>query len=338
MSSAERYRESGVDLDAADRTKRRIASAVASTRTELSKGVVGGFGGMVSLPAGLVDPLLVMSTDGIGTKVLVAIQASRNDTVGEDLVNHCVNDVLVHGASALAFQDYIAGNDIGEQVTTDLVAGIARGCKAHAMVLTGGETAQLPDLYQSGHYDLAGTIIGVVSEQQAIHGDRIAPGDQLVAYASSGLHTNGYTLARRVLLEEMRLELDAPFPESGDTVAEQLLQIHRSYAAVISPLLGKINGLAHITGGGIEGNLSRVLPEGCGAIIDRASWEVPNVFRVLEEGGLIVSSEMFRVFNMGVGMIAVATAAVVPELVSSAAPGDAWVVGEVVSGEGVSIA
>src|SRR5919197_338963 len=212
-----RYANAGVRLDIADDAKRRIANLVRATRTPLALGKIGGFGGMVRVPDGYDKPVLVMSTDGVGTKVLVAAAAGIHDTVGEDLVNHSVNDILVHGATPLAFLDYIATGNLVPEIAAQIVAGVARGCRAHEMTLAGGETAQLPDLYQPGHYDLAGSIVGVVEEDKALHGDRVQPGDQLIGYASTGLHTNGYTLARKIVFDAMQLGIDDAFPETDQT-------------------------------------------------------------------------------------------------------------------------
>jgi phosphoribosylformylglycinamidine cyclo-ligase len=298
------YAAAGVDLDAADEAKAHIGRLVASTRTGLSLGAIGAFGGMIRIPPGMRSPTLVMSTDGVGTKVLVAQQAERYDTVGEDLVNHSVNDILVHGARPLAFMDYVAGHRLPVAMTAEIVAGVARGCLAHGMALAGGETAQMPGLYAERTFDLAGTIIGVVEEADAIHGSRIAPGDLLIAYASSGLHTNGYTLARRVLLEVMGLSLSATLPGTDTRVGDALLAVHTSYYAAIQPVLNLVHGLAHITGGGIGGNLARVLPEGCTALIDATSWRWPALFAAIADGGRISTAEMRDVFNLGVGMVA----------------------------------
>jgi phosphoribosylformylglycinamidine cyclo-ligase len=340
MPPAERYRAAGVDLDALERAKARIAEAAASTRTVLARGMVGAFGGMVRLPSDLQDPTLVMSTDGVGTKVLVALRARRHDTVGEDLVNHCVNDILVHGARPIAFLDYIAGANVPTETLVALVEGVARGCRAHGLTLVGGETAQLPDLYEPGHYDLAGTIVGVVAERDALHGDRVAVGDVLIGYASSGLHTNGYSLARRILFDDLRLGIDADVAELGGRVSEVLLAVHRSYWEAVHPALPRIHALAHITGGGMPGNLVRVLPEGCGAAVRAAAWPRPVLFSFLQQQGGVSDDEMYRVFNMGIGMVAVA------------APGDAdavrdaarhanvetWVIGQITRGTGVKLA
>ncbi len=339
MSTADRYREAGVDLDAAERAKRRIATAVESTRTELSRGLVGAFGGMLRVPGDVAQPTLVMSTDGVGTKVLVAIRAGRHDTVGEDLVNHSVNDILVHGARPLAFLDYIASADASADTIAALVEGVARGCRAHGMSLVGGETAQLPDLYHSGHYDLAGAIVGVVSEPQALHGDLVRVGDVLVGYASSGLHTNGYTLARRIVFDDLGLEVDDKLPGLGRTVGEALLAVHRSYWRAVDPALSDIHALAHITGGGIPGNLGRSLPPGCRAVVDRASWAVPELFALLEDAGRVAADEMYHVFNMGLGMIAVVPGEQVATVRKTAASAGVttWEVGRIVRGDGVEL-
>ena len=299
------YAEAGVDLEGAEAAKARIARAVATTRTPLSAGHIGAFGGMVRIPDGMRRPTLVLSTDGVGTKVLVALEAGRFDTVGEDLVNHSVNDILVHGAIPIAFMDYIAGSGLGVEQIAGLVEGIARGCRAHRMALAGGETAQMPGLYRAGTYDLAGTIIGVVEEDAAIHGDAIRPGDVLLGYASTGLHTNGYTLARRVVFERMGLGIDDRLSDLGRSVADVLLDVHRSYFRSVMPVVAQVHGLAHITGGGIPGNLVRILPADCEAIVDPSSWELPPLFAALQQGGQISTDEMREVFNVGVGLIAV---------------------------------
>ncbi len=330
----ERYAAAGVSLGAAEEARRRIAELVRTTRTPLALGRVGAFGGMVRVPPGMRRPVLVLSTDGVGTKVLVALRADVHDTVGEDLVNHCVNDILVHGAVPIAFLDYLATGTLVPAVAAALVEGIARGCRAHQMTLAGGETAQLPDLYEAGHYDLAGTIVGLVAEDQALHGDRVAPGDVLIGYASNGLHTNGYTLARKIVFERLRLDVQDRFPDTDRSVAQVLLDVHRSYAPAVLPIITRVHALAHITGGGIPGNLVRVLPEGCEAVVDARSWPWPTVFRVLMRAGEVSVGEMRRVFNLGVGLIAVAGHAEVDGLLraAKAAAVDTWIIGEVRSG------
>lgn len=328
------YAAAGVDLAAARDAKARIARAVAGTRTALSTGAVGAFGGMVRVPPDLRRPTLVLSTDGVGTKVLVALAAGRLDTVGEDLVNHGVNDVLVHGATPLAFLDYVAGAGLSPEQIATIVEGVARACRAHGMALAGGETAEMPGLYRPGTFDLAGTIVGIVEEDEAIHGDRIVPGDLLLGYASTGLHTNGYSLARRIVFEQMGLGPADPLGDTGQTVADALLAVHRSYFRSVAPVLRRVHGLAHITGGGIAGNLVRILPPDCAATVDPASWEPPPLFRVLQAAGRIGTGEMREVFNLGVGLIAVLPPADVGAAQAAArADGvSTWVMGEISRG------
>lgn len=333
--TAREYAAAGVDLSGAERAKQVIGELVAGTRTALSLGRLGAFGGMVRVPPGYRRPVLVMSTDGVGTKVLVALAAKRYDTVGEDLVNHSVNDILVHGATPIAFLDYLAGTALGLEQIRGIVEGVVRGCRAHGMALAGGETAQMPGLYQPGHFDLAGTIVGVVEEDRAIHGDAVRPGDRLLAYASTGLHTNGYTLARRVIFDTLKLALSDELPGTGQTVADLLLAVHRSYARAVMPVISRVHGLAHITGGGIGGNLVRILPDGCEAVVDTTSWTWPPLFRVLQEAGRVSTDEMRDVFNLGVGLVAV-----LPEEAVEAARESAqvegvatWILGEVRRGE-----
>ncbi len=334
MTKADRYAAAGVRLETADEAKRRIAELVRATRTPLARGAVGGFGGMVRVPEGYKKPVLVMSTDGVGSKVLVAAAAGIHDTVGEDLVNHSVNDILVHGAAPLAFLDYIATGNLVPEIAAQIVSGVARGCRAHEMTLAGGETAQMRDLYQPGHYDLAGAIVGVVEEDKALHGDRVTAGDQLIGYASTGLHTNGYTLARKIVFEGMKLGIDDPFPETGQSVREVLLAVHRSYASALRPLLDSVHALAHVTGGGIAGNLVRVLPPGVEAVVDAGSWPWPPLFRVLMRAGKVSRDEMRRVFNLGVGMIAFVGRDDVETAMRAAsrAQVQAWLIGEVRAG------
>lgn len=329
------YAAAGVDLEGADAAKARIGVLVAGTRTALSAGKVGAFGGMVRIPAALKRPTLVLSTDGVGTKVMVALQAGRFDGVGEDLVNHSVNDILVHGATPIAFMDYIAGSGLEVEQIEGIVTGIARGCRAHAMALAGGETAQMPGLYQPGTYDLAGTIVGVVEEDRALHGDAIVPGDLLLGYASTGLHTNGYTLARRIVFDRLRLDLDDRLGDTGQTVADALLAIHRSYFRSVTPVLDRIHGLAHITGGGIPGNLVRILPLGCEAVVDPNAWELPPLYTTLQQAGSVSTGEMRDVFNLGVGLIAVLPPDALPAAQAAArADGVAtWPMGEIRRGD-----
>ena len=334
MSPSRAYTAAGVDLDAAEAAKERIGRLVAGTRTSLSIGKVGAFGGMVRVPPGMKKPALVLSTDGVGTKVLVAIQAQRFDTIGEDLVNHSINDILVHGAAPIAFMDYIAGASLAVEQIASMVEGIARACRAHGMALAGGETAQMPGLYQPGTYDLAGTIVGIVEEDRALHGEAIVAGDVLLGYASTGLHTNGYTLARQIVFERMKLKVSDQLGDTGFTVADALLATHRSYLRSVAPILPVVHGLAHITGGGIAGNLVRILPQNCSATVDPGTWEVPPLFTTLQQAGQVSTEEMRDVFNLGVGLIAVLS----PDSVAGAraaatADGVAtWVMGEIQRG------
>jgi phosphoribosylformylglycinamidine cyclo-ligase len=282
--------------------------------------------------------VLVASTDGVGTKLKVAFMAGRHGTVGEDLVNHCVNDILVQGARPLFFLDYVGVGRLEDGVVEEIVGGIARGCRENGCALLGGETAEMPDFYASGEYDLAGTIVGLVEEDRVLDGSAIRAGDAVVALASSGLHTNGYSLARRVVFERMGLSVDDAFPGEDGSVADVLLRVHRSYLKPLWPLLerGEVHGLAHVTGGGVLDNVPRVLPAGVDARIDLASWQVPALFRVLQREGGVEEREMFRAFNMGIGMVAVVAAdraqATVDEL--RAAGETAWVAGEIVPGDG----
>jgi len=332
--SGSQYAAAGVDLAGGDAAKRRIAALVQGARTPHSVGKVGAFGGMVRVPEGYRRPVLVMSTDGVGTKVMVAREAGRYDTVGEDLVNHSVNDILVHGARPLAFLDYVAGAGLGIEETAAIVEGVARGCRNHDMALAGGETAQMPGLYRPGEFDLAGTIVGVVEEDAAIHGDAIVPGDVLIALESTGLHTNGYTLARAILFDRLKLALDAVIPGTEGTLGQVLLALHRSYLAALMPVLDRVHGLAHITGGGIPGNLARILPSGCEAVVDAASWTLPPLFELLQRGGEVSQDEMLDVFNLGVGMIVVAPADQADPVRSAATAAGvpSWMLGEIRSG------
>jgi len=336
VSVADRYASAGVSLDAAERTKVRIAALVRSTRTAAAVGTVGAFGGMVRLPADVPDPVLVASADGVGTKVLVAIAAGRHDTVGEDLVNHCVNDILVHGARPIGFLDYYATGKLVPEVAADVVSGVARGCRAHGMPLLGGETAEMPDVYREGEYDLAGTILGVVSERDAIHGDRVRPGDVLVGYAANGFHTNGYSLVRRVVFGDLKLGVHDRFPDTDRSVADVLLDVHRSYFAAVWPVRDRLHAIAHITGGGVPGNLDRVLPEAVDAVVADGTWPVPAPCRVVQDAGNVPDAEMRRVFNMGLGLVAVCPPDDVHAVreAAGAAGIDTWVVGTTAAGTG----
>jgi phosphoribosylformylglycinamidine cyclo-ligase len=282
-----------------------------------------------------------LSYQDTGVDLDAAFVTGRHDTVGQDLVNHCVNDILVQGARPLFFLDYLATGEMDEHVVAEVVRGMALACKENGCALLGGETAQMPDFYTPGEYDLAGFIVGLVERDQVLDGSRLEAGDVLGGLGSTGLQTNGYTLARAIVFDRMGLSVEDPFPGEDATVGEVLLRVHGSFLNSVLPLLesGSLHGLAHITGGGVPGNLPRVLPDGLGAVIDRASWDVPNTFRVLQEAGGVAEDEMFRVFNMGVGMIAVVPAGGEEGVVERlrAAGENAWVLGQVVQGEGVRL-
>jgi phosphoribosylformylglycinamidine cyclo-ligase len=298
------YRDAGVDLRSAESLTKRLGSLVEGTRTAFVESDFGSFGGRFRLD-GATE--LVASADGVGTKVLVAVRAGVHHTVGEDLVNHCVNDILAEGAEPLFFLDYFACGTLDPDVAYRVIEGVARGCRANGLALLGGETAEMPGLYAPGEYDLAGFIVGRRVFDLPGRGG-VAEGDRLVALPSSGLHTNGYSLARKVLFERLELGPDEPCPGlDGVTVAEALLRVHRSYLEALRGVLqaGRVRALAHITGGGIPGNLSRVLATGVDAIVDPGSWEVPPLFRLLAAESRLDERELHETLNMGVGMIAV---------------------------------
>lgn len=337
MSQPLDYRSAGVDIDAADDSKGRIRRHVESTFTAGTRGAFGGFGGMFKLPPGARNPVLVSSADGVGTKIKVAIESGRNDTVGHCLVNHCCNDILVQGALPLFFLDYVAFGKLEPATVEAVVAGVAAGCRENGAALVGGETAEMPGLYTPPDYDLAGFIVGYVEEDAVLGADRVRAGDVLIGLESSGLHTNGYSLARRIVAERMGLGPHDPFPgEGGATVAEVLLRIHRSYVPALAPVLGRVHAMAHITGGGLPGNLDRALPPHLDAVVDTSSWTVPGVFRVLQEAGAVETPEMFRAFNMGVGMVVIADASDVDAVKASAERVGvrAWTLGRVAPGSG----
>ena len=338
FDSALTYRSAGVDIDGAEQVKGGLAALVRSTATPGVLSELGSFGGLFRVPTTMRRPVLVASADGVGTKLKIAFATGVHDTVGEDLVNHCVNDILVQGARPLFFLDYVGIGRLEPGVVEALVSGMARACRANGCALLGGETAELPDMYAPGEYDLAGTIVGAVEEDALLDGSRISEGDSIIALGSSGLHTNGYSLARRIISERMALTPDDPFPRQGASVAEVLLRPHRSYLAPLSEPLqrGDVNGLAHITGGGLPGNVPRVLPKHLNAEVSLGTWEVPSLFRTLQEFGQVEEAEMFRVFNMGIGMVAMVSpdraAGLVEEL--RAAGENAWITGEIVPGSG----
>jgi phosphoribosylformylglycinamidine cyclo-ligase len=302
------YREAGVDIPAADAAKARIKALARGTFNGAVLSEIGSFGAMFLPDLGRYrQPVLVASTDGVGTKVQVAVAAGVHDTVGYDLVAHCVNDILVQGAAPLFFLDYIALGRMDPDRVEQIVRGLSRACTEFGCPLIGGETAEMPGTYAPGDYDVAGFIVGVVERERALTGEAVREGDAILGLPSAGLHTNGYSLARKVLFETLGLSVSTRVPELGTTVGEALLAPHLCYLPALEPLLerGRIRALAHITGGGFPGNIPRVLPAGLGARIRAGSWHVPPLFRLIQSGGRVSDDEMFRTFNMGVGMAVV---------------------------------
>jgi phosphoribosylformylglycinamidine cyclo-ligase len=301
------YAEAGVDIELGNRVKKGLQEKVRTTFGPEVLGKIGGFGGLFRADfQNMHEPVLVSSIDGVGTKLKVAICLGKHESVAQDLVNHCINDIAVTGARPLFFLDYIGAERLEPVVFNQLISGFTKACRASRCALIGGETAQLPDMYYQGEYDLAGCIVGVVDRPKILDGSRIVPSDVLVGLPSTGLHTNGYTLARKVLLHDMRLSLDQKVDGLSKPLGEELLRIHRNYQPLLETLpSGVLKGAAHITGGGLIDNLPRILPGTCDALIDTDSWKVPALFRLVQRGGNISTEEMFQVFNMGIGMVLV---------------------------------
>jgi phosphoribosylformylglycinamidine cyclo-ligase len=328
------YRDAGVDLRVAEDLTTRLKELAESTRTGSVEGAFGAFGARFHARG---DPVLVSSADGVGTKVMVAARAGVHDTVGEDLVNHCVNDILTEGAEPLFFMDYFACGRLDPDVAAAVVEGIARGCARNGCALLGGETAEMPGLYPPGEFDLAGFIVGRVTFDIPGRG-AVEQGNRLIALASSGLHTNGYSLARALLFERLGLEVDDAFPGTSATVGEVLLRVHRSYLPPLRPSCaeGRVRALAHITGGGIPGNLRRVLPSGADAVVDLSSWKPPVEFRLLAAESGLDSADLYETLNMGVGMIAVVSPDEEDRVLESLRAGgcESWSCGEITVGRG----
>ena len=329
-----KYKDSGVDIERGKRVKDSLLAHVKATWGKQVLSETGAFGGLFEVDPEIVSPVLVSSIDGVGTKLIVAQMAGRYDTVGRDLVNHCVNDILVQGARPLFFLDYIAAGTVTEEMVGSVVRGIAEACKANGCALIGGETAEMPDLYRKDDFDLAGCIVGVVSKDAIIDGSKITPGDRVFALPSSGLHTNGYSLARKVFFDELAFELSQFVDELGCTVAEELLKVHVSYLQAVTKLGERvtIKGLAHITGGGMVGNIPRILPANCDAHIERDRWLVPPVFEFMQKKAAIPHEEMYQVFNMGLGMIVIVGEEDAASLIKDPAT-DLIHVGEIVAGK-----
>jgi phosphoribosylformylglycinamidine cyclo-ligase len=307
MKKQKAYACAGVDVDLGNRLKRRIQQLVTQTHGPQVLGKIGGFGGLFRVQSsGMRDPILVASIDGVGTKLKIAFALDQHDTIGADLVNHCVNDIAVLGARPLFFLDYIGCEKLEPRVFGQLIRGLSRACRAAGCALIGGETAQMPGMYRKGEYDLAGCMVGVVDRAKIIDGSKIKPGDVILGLASNGLHTNGYSLARKILFEKMRLKPSSKIDNLPGTIGEELLRVHKNYQPLLAKVpSGMIKGLAHITGGGLIDNLPRILPKKCDAIIETRSWRVPHIFRILQRNGDVDLAEMYQVFNMGIGMVAI---------------------------------
>ena len=327
------YAAAGVDIDLGNRVKKGLQEKVSVTFGPEVLGRIGGFGGLFRADfIGMKKPVLVSSMDGVGTKLKIAIALSRHATVAQDLVNHCIDDIAVTGARPLFFLDYIGAERLDPGVFKQLISGFTKACKEGGCALIGGETAQLPDLYRSGEYDLAGCIVGVVDRSEILDGNRIVPSDVLIGLPSNGLHTNGYTLARKVLLEKMRLDLLQKVDGLAKPLGEELLRVHRNYQPVMaSTAPGQIKGAAHITGGGLVDNLPRILPAACDALIDTSSWKVPPIFQLIQAGGDISREEMHQVFNMGIGMVLVVSKSHQSEVLSQT---KGKVIGQITAGSG----
>ena len=300
------YAQAGVNIDVKMDAVGSIKQMVAATKTQNVLGGIGSFGGLHKVPAGK-DRILVASTDGVGTKLKVAAMMNKHDTVGQDIVNHCVNDILVQGATPLFFMDYVGTAKVDPQVFKSVVSGLCKACKENKMALLGGETAEMPGLYPAGEYDLVGTIVGSVQRSKLVTGKSIRAGDVIIGFPSGGLQTNGFSLARKVIFDLCQYSWKDKLPGTNQTFGDALLAVHKSFLKPVSALMAhvKINGMAHITGGGFPDNLPRVIPKAVNAEIDRASWEVPTIFKFIERQGKVDRDEMYRVFNMGIGFVVI---------------------------------
>ena len=300
------YAQAGVDIDAKMGAVGSIAQMVSSTKTQNVLGGIGSFGGLFKVPAGR-DQILVASTDGVGTKLKVATMMNRHDTVGQDIVNHCVNDILVQGAKPLFFMDYVGASKVDPVQFKSIVTGLCKACKENRMALLGGETAEMPGIYPLGEYDLVGTIVGVVSRKKLVTGKSIRAGDVILGFPSGGLQTNGFSLARKIIFDICQYSCKDRLPGTDMTFGDALLAVHRSFLKPVQALMQRVHitGMAHITGGGFQDNIPRVLPKCVNAEIKRSSWEVPTIFKFLQNQGKVDTDEMYRVFNMGIGFVVV---------------------------------
>jgi phosphoribosylformylglycinamidine cyclo-ligase len=341
------YARAGVDIDLGNRVKATLPQLLASTHRKEVLGKVGGFGGLFALDTRQYrQPVLVSSADGVGTKLKLAFAMDRHNTIGEDLVNHCVDDIAVLGAEPLFFLDYIGTSKLEPRVFTQLIEGFARGCAKNGCALIGGETAQMPGFYQPGEYDVSGTIVGVVEKSRMLDGRGIKPGDAVIGLASSGLHTNGYSLARKIFFERLKLKPSSRVAELGNTIGAELLKVHVSYGPLVQALLKKFNpsgagsrtvkGLAHITGGGFVDNIPRVLPKHCDVLIRKGTWDMPPIFQLIAAKGGVPDAELYQVFNMGIGMTVIVSGdkADAVLIYVRAQKHKAWIIGEVTKGKG----
>jgi phosphoribosylformylglycinamidine cyclo-ligase len=345
------YARAGVDIDLGNQVKATLPKLLAATHRREVLGRVGGFGGLFALDtAKYREPVLVSSVDGVGTKLKIAFAMDRHDTIGADLVNHCVNDIAVLGAEPLFFLDYLGTGKLQPHVFTQIIRGFARACAENHCALIGGETAQMPGFYRPGEYDVSGTIVGVVERARMLDGRKtVQRGDAILGIASSGLHTNGYSLARKIFFERMKLRPESYVPELENAIGDELLKVHISYGPLVRALLKRFNpsaaatrksqtikALAHITGGGFVDNIPRVLPKNCDAVVRRGTWEVLPVFRIIQARGGVPAAELYQVFNMGIGMVAI-VAADKADQVMKAVRGSghqAWIIGDVTRGTG----
>ncbi len=333
------YRDAGVDIDAGNKAVELMKRHVRSTYRPEVLGDIGGFGGLFALNAGKYrQPVLVSGTDGVGTKLKIAFMADRHDTIGQDGVAMCVNDILVQGAEPLFFLDYLAVGKLEPEKVAAIVSGVAMACRESGCALIGGETAEMAGFYPDGEYDIAGFAVGVVDRDKIITGEKIAPGDVLLGLPSSGIHSNGYSLVRKICFDVKKLSVDDFIPELGRTLGQELLEPTRLYPKTCLPLIEEfdIHGMVHITGGGFYDNIPRVLPAGCGVEVDSRAWPQPVIFDLLQQWGGVAKAEMFRTFNMGIGMILVVAAEQVPAIQAHLAARDekSYIIGRVVAGEG----
>jgi phosphoribosylformylglycinamidine cyclo-ligase len=339
MTKSITYADAGVDIDKADQLVAGIKKIASQTRRSGVMSEIGGFGGLFSLNIGKFEsPVLVSSTDGVGTKLKIAFMTGKHDTVGIDLVAMCVNDIIVQGAEPLFFLDYLSMGKLDTQIATDIITGIGQGCRQAGCALIGGETAEMPDFYTENEYDLAGFVVGIVENSKIIDGSEIRVGNLLIGIASSGLHSNGYSLVRKVCFEVLKLKIDAHIPELGKTIGQELLIPTKIYSPTVRSITKNVPvlGLAHITGGGIAGNILRIIPESCNILLRKQSWEIPPIFPFLQKAGNITDQEMMRTFNNGIGLVAVIPEESAQEILErlTAMNEKAFVIGEIVERKG----